>query len=119
RLRLEDQAEQHHVDVELGVGVDGDAEDAEQRAAGRVGVRARLAEHPVDVDVDEAGGVVGALDVPSRPVDGLRDAAEQLGVHWSGPICRVMATISGALAAPARVISGAPWRGVPWLLPPF
>ena len=70
------------VDVELvGVGLDRHAEDAEQRAAGGVGVGPGLAQHPVHVHVDQPRGVVRALHVPPGPVERLRDAAEQLAVH--------------------------------------
>ena len=47
-------------------------------------LRRRVAEHPVHVDVDEPGGVVGPLDVAPGPEQGLGHPAEQLVVHWSG-----------------------------------
>ena len=82
-LRVVGQPEQRGADVEPVI-LRLDPEEAEQRAAVRAGsgpLDPGIAEQPVHVDVDEPRGVVGALDVPAGPEQGLGDPAEQVAGH--------------------------------------
>src|SRR6185437_8166835 len=55
----------------------------EQRPAARVLLGPRVGEHPLQVHVEHAGGVLGALDVSADPVERLRDPAQ----HVDLPCC--------------------------------
>ena len=97
-LRIIGQAEQGRPDVEPGVRAGLDAEDAKERAAvraGRAALRRRVAEHPVHVDIDQPRGVIRPLDVAPGPEQVLGQPAEQLVVHWSGPLWRLTAPRAG------------------------
>ena len=83
--------------------VDLHAQDGEQRSTREIGVAKGVFGDAVDVGVDDARGVVGALDVAPRPVDEFSQAREHGPGHWfapapGGPACR---------SVPSRWASGA------------
>ncbi len=65
----------------LGAGLE--AHDRQQGPAGGVLVDPGVLEDPVHVDVEDPGGVVGALDVPADPEQRLGEPAE----HGGRPHC--------------------------------
>ncbi|GAA1182787.1 hypothetical protein GCM10009664_56170 [Kitasatospora gansuensis] len=91
--RVEGEPGQDRVHVAVLLGRDGHAEDGVQRAAGGVLVAPRVLEQPVQIGVQDAGGVVGALHVTADPEQGFGDPGEHGvgGDHcwcpssWAGP----------------------------------
>ena len=86
-----------------------DAHDRQQRPAGRLLVDAGVLEDQLGLDVEDPGGVLGALDVAADPEHRLRDPAQHRGSPSLRPCCCCSACGCCSRSTGPLGISRAPW----------